>query len=240
MVQTGAATAARHAAPDTALRGRPLRRRVGLPSGRAVAGGLLVAVATLGIVAAYADATRPPSTTWVVAARELTPGTRLAPGDLTVVRAKLPPGVARTAFSDPGRLVGSVLAARVPKGGLVEVADLAPDDTGGPQQVSFALEAARALGGYLRPGDRVDVVATWAAEGGASYTEVVASGVTVLDAAGAGASPVGGRTLVVTLAPASQRDLLAIVHAVRNGNATLVRTGRTSAAGDRFTPEASA
>jgi Flp pilus assembly protein CpaB len=237
MVQTGAVTAARQAAPG-GLRGGVVRRRIGLPSGRAVAGGLLVALAALGVVAAYADARRPPAGRWVVAARDLSPGTRLAAGDLTVVRADLPAGLARNAFSDPGRLTGAVVAGRVAKGSLVEATDLTPAGDDGPQQVSFAIEAARAVGGVLRPGDRVDVVATWAGDGGSAYTEVVASGVLVTDATGAGASPVGGRTLVVTLAPATQHDLLAVVHAVRAGNATLVRTGRTSAPGERFAPEA--
>lgn len=237
MVQTGAVAAARQGA-EAGLRGGVVRRRVGLPSGRAVAGGLLVAVAALGIVAAYADANRPPTATWVVAARDLSPGTRLVAADLAVVRAELPAGLARNAFTDPRALAGAVVASRLAKGSLVEATDLAPRGDDGPQQVSFAIEAARAVGGALRPGDRVDVVATWAGDGGAAYTEVVASGVVVTDAGGAGSTPVGGRTLVVTLAPASQRDLLAIVHAVRAGNATLVRTGRTSAPGERFAPEA--
>jgi Flp pilus assembly protein CpaB len=237
MVQNGAVTAARQGPPGGPA-GTVVRRRVGLPSGRAVAGGLLVTLAALGIVAAYADARRPPSATWVVAARDLAPGTRLAAADLTVVRADLPPEVARNAFADPAPLTGAVLAGRVPRGGLLDAADLAPDDGAGPQHVSFAVEAARAVGGALRPGDRVDVVATWAGEGGGAWTEVVAAGVPVTDVGGSGTSPVGGRTVVVTLAPASQRDLLAIVHAVRAGNATLVRTGRTSAAGERWAPGA--
>lgn len=235
MVQTGAITAASESA-GTALRGGTVRRRVGLPSGRAVAGGLLVTVAALGIVAAYADARRPPSATWVVAARDLAAGTRLTPADLAVVRAELPPALARNAFADPRGLVGAIVAGRLAKGSLVEATDLLPNGDDGPQQVSFAIEAARAVGGTLRPDDRVDVVATWATDGSSPYTEVVAAAVVVTAVGGSASSPVGGRTVVVTLAPASQHDLLAIVHAVRAGNATLVRTGRTSAAGERFSP----
>src|SRR5438132_1082243 len=65
-------------------RARPLRRRRALPSGRAVAGGLLVALALIGIYAAYTGATAPPRRSYVVAAHDIAVGSRLEPKDLTV------------------------------------------------------------------------------------------------------------------------------------------------------------
>src|SRR5687768_720166 len=54
-----------------ALGGRAVRRRSALPTGRAVVGGFLVALAALGIFAAYSSATAGPTTSYVVARRDL-------------------------------------------------------------------------------------------------------------------------------------------------------------------------
>ena len=64
--------------------GRSLRRRRALPGGRAVAGGFLVALAAVGIFAAYTDATADTRQAYVVARRPLALGQRLSGADFSI------------------------------------------------------------------------------------------------------------------------------------------------------------
>ncbi len=70
-------------------KGPTVRPRRGLPSGRAVVGGFLVALAAIGVFAAYTSATAEPVTEYVVAARDLTPGEQLTSGDVELVAIDL-------------------------------------------------------------------------------------------------------------------------------------------------------
>jgi hypothetical protein len=87
-------------------------------------------------------------------------------------------------------------------------------------EVSFALPRDRALDGRLRSGDRVDVFVTYD-----DYTAAVVDGaevVTVADDAGSALGPAGDVTVTLALEAASRRAQL--VHAVRAGEVTLVRS----------------
>jgi Flp pilus assembly protein CpaB len=132
-----------------------------------------------------ADPPRLPATVpVVVAAADLPPGAVLAAGDLAVARyppAVLPAGVS----ADAGTLVGQTLAGGVRAGepvtdvrvvGAGLTAQLAPGQVAAPVR-----PADLAVSALVRPGDRVDVLAT---ASGADRAEVVASGARVLAAPG--------------------------------------------------------
>lgn len=204
---------------------RVLRRRRALPSGRAVAGGLLVAVSAIGIFAAYRDAAAGPSRAYVVAARPLSAGSTIRAGDLRLVPVDLPPSLARAAFTETAPLLGTTVLGPVDAGELVQAGGVVRGQANPRRRVSFSLEAARALDGDLRRGDRVDVLATYGSGGADAFTTVVADRVLVAAVSDEGRSISAGRTIVVTLEFDDGRDVLAVTHAVRAGAVTLARSG---------------
>lgn len=213
--------------------GRPLKRRSALPTGRAVVGGFLVALAALGIFAAYSSATTGPTTTYVVARRDLPIGTRLTADDLTSLPMELPDVVARdAAFATEGPLVGATTVGPVRRGELVQAGDVVEKRSGpGELEVSFELETARALAGTLRPGERVDVLATFGA-GGDTYTVTVVRQALVLETGRDGGGLAGSDTDVISLSVPTSDEAMALTHAVNAGKVTLVRSTGSTVSGE--------
>ncbi len=209
--------------------GRALRRRRALPGGRAVVGGFLVALAAVGIFAAYTSATADTRQRFLVARQDLSIGHRITSADLGALAMDLPPALAARAWQDPSRLVGAVVIGPLAKGELIQASHVVSGDEAGATgpQVSFAIESARALDGQLKVGEVVDVLATYDAAGG-GQTAVVVRGARVADRSepnstlGEGGGGGGGKE-VVTLSVATRSDTLAVAHAANAGEVTLVR-----------------
>lgn len=194
---------------------------------RAVFGGLLVTVALLGVSQAYANADRPPRSEVVVVGRDLPAGTVLGPDLLRVVAVDLPAPLDGRVFEQPDVLEGATTLAPLATGEPVLLSQVLPAGTtpATGADVSFAVSADRALGGSLRPGELVDLVATPAA----GATRVVAESVTVIDAVGETdglLADSGG--LVVTVRLPSRRALLGVVSAVDDGRLTVARSSSAS------------
>jgi Flp pilus assembly protein CpaB len=232
------------------IAGRPV-----LPSGRALVGGLLLAVSGVVTFAAWQQASGVPDRAYVVAERSLAPGERLTADDLAMVRLDLPGRVAGGAFGDVEAVVDRVTLGPVGAGELVQAAQVSEVSSATPLvEVSLALPRDRALDGRLRSGDRVDVFVTYD-----DYTAAVVNGaevVSVGEAGGSALGPAGDVTVTLALEAASRRAQL--VHAVRVGEVTLVRSTQAverppgtgvvrtpssppaaDAPGDVFRPEAS-
>jgi Flp pilus assembly protein CpaB len=226
------------AEPTTEVSGQPvLRRRTPLPNGRAVAGGLLVAVAGLGVAAAHLSAAPDAGVPYVVVTEAIAPGDLVHADQLATARMDLPAEVARGAFRDPARLDGVVALDPLGAGEMVQAGDVLAADGGaeGPArpELSVALERERAVDGRLVPGDVVDLLATYGTGDGGS-TQPVARGATVRATTTDGDGGFAGGSLVtITLALADEGELLAATHAAREDALTLVRS--TGTAG---TPEA--
>ena len=90
------------------------------------------------------------------------------------------------------------------------------------REVSVALPAAKALDGSLRPGDRVDVVAT---DGDASFVLVDRALVVASSGADRG-SALGGGDVRVTLALPDATAAMAVAHGATAAELTLVRSTR--------------
>jgi Flp pilus assembly protein CpaB len=237
------------AAEPTTTRPAPVSPRAvgghrgGVPSGRALIGGLLVAVAALGIFAAYQAARGGPSTQFVVAAGDIAPGSRLAPDQLRLEPIELPEEVAAGAFTDVDDLIGDVALAAVAAGELVQASAIAdaPADGSSGYTMSFAIDADRAVGGDLRPGERVAILVTYIG-GQTAETRTVVDDATVLqfERADEGAlSGALGETVLTVQIPAGA-DPLALAHAARVGEITVVRAGAGGEQvdlGDSFQPE---
>jgi Flp pilus assembly protein CpaB len=205
--------------------GLAARRRIGgrplLPNARALIGGLLLAVSGVVTFAAWQQASGVPDHSYVVAERSLAPGERLTADDLATVRLDLPRRLAGGAFDEVDAVVDRVTLGPVGAGELVQVAQVSDEASTGPLvEVSFALPRDRALDGRLRGGDRVDVFVTYD-----DYTAAVVDGAEVValaDDSGSALGPAGDVTVTLALEGVSRRAQL--VHAVRVGEVTLVRS----------------
>ncbi|PZS20958.1 MAG: hypothetical protein DLM54_05150 [Acidimicrobiales bacterium] len=212
-------------------RARPLRRRRSLPGSRAVVGGFLIAAAAVGIFAAYTNASTDHRVDYVVAQRPLTVGQHVTAEDLATAPMQLPSNLSdQFAYRDPARLIGAVVTSPVRAGELVQASDVAAGEGGlGQRQVSFPVDASRAVDGTLAVGDSVDVLATYGSGPDAS-TMAVAIDVRViaLSASSPSLGGTSGRSEVVTVALKSWPDVLALTQAVNAGQVLLARsTGAT-------------
>lgn len=209
----------------------PPRRRVvvrspGLPGGRAVLGGLLVALAGAGTFVAWRQASGVPDTVYAVAARDLEPGQAVTAADVRLVPVELPPEVASGAFSSAADVDGRVALAPVGEGELLQAGALSDEGPGGrAAEVSISLDRALAVDGRLAGGDTVDVYATHQ-----DRTHLVAERVPVVAVTEGGGFGDGG-VLTVTLALVPGTDPVPIVHAARAGEVTLVRTTHLGSGG---------
>ena len=119
--------------------------------------GALGAMLTLSVLRA-ADDTQPV----LVAAKELSSGTRIADRDVRVAQVHVEGAVLATIFrgADLVSLRGQVVTRTIREGALVGRGDVRELGAHAATRVmSFPLARARAVGGKLTAGDRVDVVA---------------------------------------------------------------------------------
>lgn len=213
----------------------PVRRLV---SGRALVGALLVASAAVVAFAVHLDATRGPQEAYVVARAPVAAGTRL--DDLERVRelfgvAMLDLGASvggrAVAGRDVDALVGQVVLAPLEAGDLLHQTALG--DRRGPgaegYALSFALPRSAAVGGDLRPGEHVDVLATSGAGAGTPTTEIVGR-VTLLAVVQDDRGLVGSSALTeLTVALESSAEVRALAHAVSTADLLVVRSPSAAA-----------
>lgn len=208
----------------------PLRRRRALPGSRAVVGGVLVAAAAVGLFAAYTQASSGPTTSYVVASRQLAAGARLSSADLAVAPMELSPSLGSRAFRRVDEVAGSTLIAPLEAGELVQPSALVAGRAGGPGRVvSFPFESAR-LGG-LKQGERVDVVATYGT-GTEAYTAIVLTQALVVDVDRSKSALGDSSSAVLTLGVDDAAAEVALAHALQLGKITVVvATGAAPAGG---------
>jgi pilus assembly protein CpaB len=186
-------------------------RRVATWHRRLVAAGLAGAAVLVGLQALRPPP--PPSVDVMIAARDLLAGAALAPGDLVV--AAVPRAVVPAGALSPGAAVdGRAVAGPIRSGEVITdvrlvgpalVAGLGDGLVATPVRVADAGTA-----GLVRPGDRVDVLATPAGPDTAGDpTRVVAADVVVVAVPGAadGGDFVDGALLVFATTPAEAASL---------------------------------
>ena len=210
---------------------RSINRRRGLPTGRAVVGAFLVTVASVGLFAAYRSAAATPSTTYVVLDHAVPAGQRVTASDVHLEPLKLNDQLAPTTFTSIASVEGAVATGPLAANHLLirsEVLLLSPGETADDpawRELSFVLETSRAVDGTLRPGERIDLLATYDTAT-STNTIVVFADTPVLritDASSEVLSTTGAITITVGL---TQPELvLATVNAVDDAQAlTVVRS----------------
>jgi len=206
-----------HGAPRT------VSRRRSLPGGRAVVGGFLVAASAVGVFAAWQASTTGPSAAYVVVVDDVAPGDTIDAADLDVVAVDLPASQRRVSFTDPDALVGATALAPLVAGQLVQSSDVAKP-VGAPEraQISLRLEPGAAVGGDLRAGDVVDVIATYTA-GGEPRTSTISRGALVVKVIADDQRVGSGGSIVLVLA-VRPAELEPIASASTAGHVTIART----------------
>ena len=166
--------------PDEVMSaGSSVRSRLARPL--PLIGALLVLVALAGYWSVYSATTH--RTAVLVAAHDLQAGSVVRPSDLRV--AELAGDAGTMASLVPEReletVLGRELAAPVPEAAPLARASLEAAGSG-PAAFTLVVPALRALGGALRPGDRVTVLATFESGAGAQ-ARAIARGLRVLRSA---------------------------------------------------------
>ena len=202
-------------------RRRTVARRATMPSGRALGGALLIAIAAVVVFSAWLGTTGSSGHPAVVVTQPLAAGTTLSAGDLTTSKVQLPAATAGHTFSDPGGLVGRVLSAPLAPGELLQSSDLVALGDNPPLR-PVAVTADSGDAATLAVGDLVDVVVT-NGSGVSSTTQVVLRGARVLALAGASGTLAGpDATTVVTIGVPTLAEVTAVVHAERTGTLNVV------------------
>jgi Flp pilus assembly protein CpaB len=199
---------------------RALSSRVSTGHVVMVLAGALGVLLTLTILRA-SDDTRPV----LVAAHDLAPGTVLTDATVRVAHVHADASVLATLFTadDLPSLHGEVVTTLVHQGALIARGSVSSLDAHvSTREMSFSIARARAVGGKLTTGDRVDVLAVAHESGHAGYV-VTDAEVVAVDSRGGGALSGASDDVTVTLVvePATAPQLAAAVDA---GTVMLVRT----------------
>jgi Flp pilus assembly protein CpaB len=222
---------------QSSLRGRTRRALpTRLSSGHVVMllAGALGVMLTLSVLRA-ADDTQPV----LVAARELSSGTLIGERDVRVARVRVDGDVLATLFAGPrvGALRGQVVTKTIREGAFVGRADVRePGAHAATRVMSFPLPRARAVGGKLTGGDRVDVVAV---ERNTARSGYVLADAEVIAVESRGGGPLAGASDEVTVSlVVDGGGAPRLAAALDTGTVTLVRATGASPLGDPppFTP----
>lgn len=143
---------------------RSFRPRRGLPTGRAVVGGLLIAIAGVGAFAVATSGNDQPTTEYLVVVRDIEPGEAVGLDDISFEAMDLSPAVAANALRTTRGLEGATALRLLRAGELVDVRTLrgAPFVDGQPvaavHELTFPVRQNRTPS-RLDRGDRVTILA---------------------------------------------------------------------------------
>lgn len=190
-------------------------------------GALLIALAGVGVFVAYAEAARGPSDPVVITRNAIRPGETIEAGDLRLVTADLPSDVTGS-FDDAELLVGRVALGPLSAGEIVQASAVTDDRavvTG--HEIALTLPREQVAVGRLKQGERVDVYVTVE-----DLTTSVVRGAQVVQIGSEGdGSLTSERQVSIVVAVSSADDVAGLVHALRTGEVTVVRS-TFAAAGD--------
>ncbi|MEO6318112.1 MAG: SAF domain-containing protein [Acidimicrobiales bacterium] len=128
-----------------------IERHRGLPGGRAVLGGVLMAVAAVGVFVAYDRSSQRPTDPVAVASHALRVGEVLEPDDLRMVEVDLPAAAAGRAFTSVESLAGRVTLGPIGDGEIVQAGSVTDQATSGEiHEVAVTLPRSQIAVGRLK------------------------------------------------------------------------------------------
>jgi len=198
--------------------------RFAVPRQRAVLGGFLIALAAALAFFASGGGSSAPSTQIVIARNAIAPGKTLSAADLETISLPLADAIAAHGFDSVDALIGASTLAPVDRGELVQHSAVRSSTGGAEPGFSFPIDREHAVDGDLRPGDTVDVLATFGS-GIDAETAVLARSVRVSDITESDPSSMNsaGR-LVITATFSTTDQVLDIAHAAQVAALTVIRT----------------
>ncbi len=198
-----------------------ISRHRGLPGGRAVLGGVLMAVAVVGVFLAYQRASGTPDDPVVVAASSIQVGEVLDASDLRTVSGTLPGTAHPAAFASVDALVGRVALGPIGEGEVVQLASVTDSPAAlDVHEVAVTLPRRQIAVGRLKEGERVDVFVTYD-----EVTRSVVRGTPVVQiSADDDGSLTSDREITLVVAVPDGDAVAALVHALRTGDVTVVRS----------------
>lgn len=216
--------------PDPGSGGRPWTSRLSAGHGLMLLAGLVAAVANFAYLRSQSDQLEV-----LVAAGDLRPG-QVITAEQVERRTVQASGRLADALVRPGELDGRevVAAAPLPAGTALRDADLQPVAAGGGnRRMSIPVEPARAAGGRIAPGDRVDVIHV--VDGRAGYV-VAGAPVLAVERVGGAAGLAGTGSLSLTVAVGAEAALC-LARAIESGALdVVVSTGQEPVAPGGCTP----
>jgi len=184
------------------------------------------------LTAWWAASGGPPGDTaeYVTSTHVIGPGQTIEADDLRRVPMQLPDSLRSRAFGDQQGLVGSVALGPIGKGDLIQTSSVMPagDTQPAARELTLSVDSTHAVAGTLRPGDRIDIFATYG-DDTTSQTLRVMTEATVRRTGSAGGDGLGGekaQTVTIGLGPGV--DAAQIVNASRAATITIVRVTGTS------------
>jgi Flp pilus assembly protein CpaB len=219
----------------------PVARKLSKPAWvnmRSALGLVLFCAAFAGGQRVLSDA-RATSQVWV-AARDLPANTTLTSADLEPVAVRLPSELLTRYASAASEVEGELTTRSFGRGELLPTRSLAPAGVDAAiSSVSIPVSPEHAVGGSLRPGDRVDVYATFDASDVRARTTSILRNAEVSDVIEASGLVVGGEAAVGIVVSASPRRAAAVAFALRTGEIDVVRTVGPSEGPSQITIRAS-
>jgi hypothetical protein len=191
---------------------------------RAAVGALCIAAAAVAVLVSWQRDRSTPATSYVYATRDLVAGEVLAGEAIAITPADLGSANSSRLIVSLDSATGLVVTGPIAKGTFLSTDRLVAESAApSPIEVALELPTARALGGALRRGDTVSVLAS-----GDKCTTTITldariSDLTVND------STIGQRTVTLRLALSSADQVAQVVNADQTGKVSLARGGVASA-----------
>lgn len=157
------------------------------------------------------------------ARRDLAEGTVLSAEDLEAVAVKLPERQLASYLGASTQLPGTTLVRPLRRGELIPAAWVADEGAGSSRSIAVPLTADHAVGGELRPGDRVDVFATVRGIRGESKTTLLVGAAEVEDLLHSQGMVMENDSFAGITLSVSPEDAAKIAYAIRTADLDVVR-----------------
>jgi Flp pilus assembly protein CpaB len=196
---------------------------------RTVLGLLLFALAFIGAQRILAEA-ESTVTVWA-AARDLGGGTSLTSDDLVAADVKLPGDLLALYAQTSRALEGVILDTSVRAGELIPASSIEEVSSSPGRSMTIPVTPEHAIGGALRPGDRVDVFATFNPGDVRARTSLLVGDVEVLSIVTSGGLVSGDESAVGVTVDVIPEDAARLAFAIRNAEIDLARITGASVTG---------
>jgi Flp pilus assembly protein CpaB len=158
------------------------------------------------------------------ATRDLGPNSTLTSGDLRLADVHLSSDMLQRYAAASKAVMGSTLVRAVAAGEILPLSSLASDASAAQaKSMTLPVTPEHAVGGQLRPGDRVDIFASFDSGDVSARTTLVARSVAVIDIVNQGGFGIADGSMVGITVAVAPSDAPRLAFASRNADIDVVR-----------------